>query len=312
MGKFYRIFGIFVLFLLCFHPGITGEPVPESFAEGWVLSGYLMGSEGEPMVFLDAIALDLDSEGNIYVIDRGRHRLLKFSPGGILRKEIGGYGDGPEQFDDPHDVDAHLTLNVFVADYNNNRIVRFDANLNYLNEFRTNYEDAYHFEMPLSVAVSGQYDVFVLEDLNKRVIKFDRFNQPQTAFGDATENLGQLLAPHQITIGQDGRVFVSDPAQKAVVVFDYLGNFLEKIVHPDLRQPGGIYSSGDGELLIADNEGEGIYFFREGRKFSGRLDLTGQGIRPVDAALGYSGGKKQAVLYILTTGKCFIFRRTVH
>ena len=297
-------FGLFLFSVA----GISQNVNPESPAQGWELSGYLRGSDGGAMLFRDAIAIDLDSEGNGYVVDRGWHRLLKFSPEGILRKEIGGFGDGPEQFDDPHDVDAHLTLNIFVADYNNNRIVRFDGNLNYLSDFRTDFEDDYHFEMPLSVAVSGQYDMFVLEDLNKRVIKFDRFNQPQTAFGDATENLGQLLAPHQIAIGEDGKVFVSNAAGKGVVVYDYLGNFLEKIVHPDFRQPAGIYCR-ESQLLVADSEGKQIYFYRDGKRLSGRLDLKPYQIRPVDVAVKFAGEKRNAVLYVLSSGKCLLFRK---
>lgn len=303
----YIILSIFLTVLLNANSGAA-----ETFAEtqsGWRKVRVFNGSDTPSGAFQDAVAIDLDSEGHLFIVDRGQNRLIKYDQNGGYIKEIGGYGSGTEQFSTPTDVCARLTLNVFVADYNNDRIVRFDSNLNYLNEFETPYQGENSFEMPLSVVVSGQYDLFILEDLNKRVLKFDRFNQPLASFGDASENLGQLLNPMQLAISDDGKVFVSDRGAEAIVVFDYLGNFLQEVRHPKLTHPHGIYVSSLNQLLVADPENHSVFFFREGRKFVESLDLSSQDLTPVDAALWDGKGKLLPRLYILTAKSCAVFEK---
>ncbi|MFZ0391614.1 MAG: hypothetical protein WAN36_14230, partial [Calditrichia bacterium] len=73
-------------------------------------------------LFQDAVAIDLDSEGNLFAVDRGRHRIIKYNANQNFVREIGGFGSSGDQFSSPSDIDAHLTLNIFVSDFNNNRI----------------------------------------------------------------------------------------------------------------------------------------------------------------------------------------------
>ncbi len=299
-----------VLLIAAFFSLFARHAVAADSTQQWIVVGTFDGADSPSGSFREAVAIDLDSEGNVYIVDRGLNRLLKFSPQGIFKNEIGGYGRGTESFNDPRDVDAHLTLNIFVADYNNNRIVRFDKNLNYLSDFRPDPDSPYYFEMPLSVRVSNQYDMFILEDLNKRVIKFNRFNQPQVAFGNAADNLGQLLSPCQLAISDKNKIFVSDPGQKAVVVFDYLGNFLTEIKNPDFQQPLGISATRLDELVVADPESHSIYFFSDGQSFSGRLNLEEQNIRPVDVSLLHMRGKTDQFLYVLTPHNCLVFKKS--
>lgn len=163
-------------------------------------------SDRQPEVkFIKAAALDLDSEGNIYIIDRGQHQLTKFFPDGRPMRQIGGFGRGTQQFDDPRDVNAHTTLNVFVADYNNNRVVRFDRKLNFIASLTSHWSEPYDFDRVLSIAVSPQYDLFLLEDGSKRIMKFSRFADPKESFGGIYETYGQLLEPTQMTLDDSKR-----------------------------------------------------------------------------------------------------------
>jgi hypothetical protein len=275
--------------------------------DAWKLKKVVDGSNTPAGPFREAAAISLDSGDNVFVVDRGLNRVVKFSPDGVFKEDIGGFGDGPDQLNDPRDVDAHLTLNVYVADFNNNRIVRYDNNLNFLNEFETGPDDPYYFEMPLSVAVSQQYDMFILEDLDKSVIKLNRFGQAVGEFGNASENLGQLLGPHQLAISEHNKIYVSDPVKQAIVVFDYLGNFLQEIIHPDFKQPMGISVSAQDDLVVSDKSGQRIYFFRKGQVFAGYFDLAKLKIEPVDAALWQPKGAVRPLLYVLSAQKYFIF-----
>lgn len=297
-----------LLFLSIFiQTGIAAEGKEKT--SRWKFVARMSGEDAPSGKLQDACAIDLDSEGNVFIVDRSRNRLLKFSPERIFLKEIGGFGDGAEEFSAPNDVCARRTLNIYVADYNNDRISRFDAKLNYLSEMTSDDDAPFHYEMPLSVTVSGQYDIFLLEDLNKRVIKLDRFNQTRAVFGDASQNLGQLLSPQQIDLSESGKVFVSDPGAQAVVLFDYLGNFLSELKYPEFRQPSGIFVNSSGDLLVADPESQKIFFFTAGTRFSGVCDLKPFGIRPLDVAMFISRGTGQSIAYVLAADCCLVFVR---
>jgi hypothetical protein len=257
--------------------------------------------------FVKATALDVDSEGSIYIIDRGKHQLLKFFPNGKPMRQIGGFGSGTQQFDDPRDVDAHTTLNVFVADYNNDRVMRYDRRLNFIGSLTSQWQEPFDFDRVMSIAVSSQYDLFLLEDGRKRVMKFSRFAEPKESFGGIYETYGQLLEPGRITIEDNKRLFVADPAQEAVIVFDYLGNYVSNLTHPDFKDPYSLYWGEDYQLYVVDRETATIFIFSEKLKFLGALSLSEVVNDIVDVAVKYDKESKKRRLYILEPNRCRIF-----
>ncbi len=285
---------------------LAQKTIEEVNEDKWIIVKTIDGQYTPSGPIQEAMAIDLDNGGSLYILDRGLNRLLKFTGNGLFLKEIGGFGDGPEQFDDPRDVDAHLTLNVYVADYNNNRIVRFDSNLNFLNEFRPLFDSPSYFEFPLSIAVNSQYDIFLLEDINKSVLKFNRFNQLLVTFGKSSENLGQLLGPYQLTNGDQNEIYISDPLKRSILVFDYLGNFLREISHPDFVEPKGISVSQRKELVVVDESSQQIYFFENGMKFSEKIDMQFLNIRPLDVVLWQPRGVAKKQLFVSSSQKCYI------
>jgi len=301
--------GITLLSWLVIYYNVIAQETGTDHTVNWELLRVIDAQETPSGVLQNISAIDLDTEGNLYILDSGRNRLLKYSSAGIFIKETGGFGKGPGQFNDPRDLDAHLTLNIFVADFNNNRIVRFDSNLNFLNDFITDSESPLYFEMPLSVAVNGQYDLFILEDLNKQIVKFDRFNTPLAAFGKASENLGQLLGPYQLAMGNKNEIYVTDPLSKSIQVFDFLGNHLLEIIHPDFIEPRGIYHTPQGQLLVADPKGQKIYFYDSSHRISEILDVKNFDMVPLDIASWNPRSDKSAVWYIASARQCLVITR---
>ena len=299
----------FILLFICTSQVFAQDVLPSEQIDGWQLNSIITGEITPSGAFQENAAMDIDSEGNLYIVDRGRNRLVKLSPLGSFLHEVGGFGDGAQEFNDPRDVDAHLTLNIYVADYNNNRIVRFDQRLNYLNEFKSTDDSPIYFERPLSVAVSNQYDIFILDDLNKQVIKINRFNQPLVAFGNVSDNLGQLLGPFQLAISQKNEIYVSDQLQKAIVIFDYLGNYIMELIHPDFQDPRGIDIDSYDQLVVTDPVAQKLFFFQDHAGFIKEINLKPAGLMPVDAVYWQPRGQNIAYLYLLTSKKCLIFSK---
>ncbi len=262
---------------------------------------------GDSLQIGKASAIDIDFAGNIYLVDRDRHQLFKFSPEGRLIRVIGGFGRGEEAFDDPRDVCAGATLDIYIADYNNNRVVRYDKNFNFLNELRSVWPEPYQFDRVLSVAVSPQGDLFLLEDGMKRIIKFGRGNEPIEVFGGIDETYGQLLDPVQITLESNKYIFASDPAQQAVVVFDYLGNFITTLTHPQLSQPTGLHWGPDQRLYVVDRESSQVFVFSTQFKFVGIIQFSERVEPLIDVAVRYQKRTGERSIYALSPNRCYQF-----
>lgn len=88
----------------------TGAPL-----ETLVGPGILNGAEG----------ITVDSKGNLFVADRGNHRVCAFNSDGVLLYSFGQYGFGDGQFNQPSDVAIGPDGDVYVVDSGNNRVQKW-------------------------------------------------------------------------------------------------------------------------------------------------------------------------------------------
>ena len=69
--------------------------------------------------------IDIDSSGNIYVVDISLNKVVKYSPNGDYILEFGETGIFAGQLDYPFDVRVGPNGYIWVAEYQNNRIQKF-------------------------------------------------------------------------------------------------------------------------------------------------------------------------------------------
>jgi sugar lactone lactonase YvrE len=75
-------------------------------------------------------SIAVDSEGNVWVVDTGTHRVRKFSPDGEPLGTLGGWGTGLGEFREPVGITFDATTGqMLVADAGNARIQRLDSEL---------------------------------------------------------------------------------------------------------------------------------------------------------------------------------------
>ncbi len=67
----------------------------------------------------------VDAQGNVYVTDAGKYRIMKFSPDGQLLLKFGAPGSGDGQFYSPYGVALDDQVNIYLADVSNNLIQKF-------------------------------------------------------------------------------------------------------------------------------------------------------------------------------------------
>jgi hypothetical protein len=73
--------------------------------------------------FGEAVGVSLDSKGNIYVANRGKHPLMEFHPDGTFMRFI---GEGLDIYGAPHSVFLDPQDNIWYVDAETNLIVKLD------------------------------------------------------------------------------------------------------------------------------------------------------------------------------------------
>jgi DNA-binding beta-propeller fold protein YncE len=106
--------------------------------------GHLGEIDGEDENYLFYRPCDIagDSDGNLYVLDAGNHRVQKFDNKGKHLTTFGRFGQGPGEFQDPVSIDIDKDDNIYVADWMNVRLEIFSHHGEYLRSIKlmTNVE----------------------------------------------------------------------------------------------------------------------------------------------------------------------------
>ena len=81
-----------------------------------------MDSLDEAVIFYMPADIAFDSQGNIYVLDSGNHRIQKFSPDGKYLATIGRQGQGPGEFQYPQSLSIDSEGYLYISDMGNRKI----------------------------------------------------------------------------------------------------------------------------------------------------------------------------------------------
>jgi sugar lactone lactonase YvrE len=81
-----------------------------------------MESENEALIFFMPSDIAFDSQGNVYVLDTGNHRIQKFDTGGKYLTTIGREGQGPGEFQYPQALAIDSKGYLYISDMGNRKI----------------------------------------------------------------------------------------------------------------------------------------------------------------------------------------------
>jgi hypothetical protein len=209
-------------------------------------------------IAVQGTAIDVDLQGNMYVLDAEGNTLRMFDRSGRMEREAGGPGWQDGQFDHPAGVWARNGIDVFVADYGNHRIERFDRALSFISSLSTRDSDNPNerFGYPSDVALSRQGDLYICDTENSRIVKVDQTNKVERTFGDFGAGKGRLTMPRKVGLGPKDAIYVLDGAR--VAVFDAFGNYLRDLVPGVFNHPTGLFADND---VVAVKDSEALYFF---------------------------------------------------
>ncbi|CAM4181502.1 SdiA-regulated domain-containing protein [Lacicoccus alkaliphilus] len=201
----------------------------------------------------DAHYLEVSPDGEVYVVERDRHRVLVFNKQGELLRTMGGEtepGDVGEPFNHPSDIAFSKEGDIFVADgYGNAHVHHFNDAGDLLNTWGGLGTEQGRFMTPHAILVDQTERVLVTDRENNRVQIFSRD-------GSYLKELNNVFHPMDICEDDEGFIYVTDQVP-SLHVFNTAGGFIGRC-----RTLGtfghGITVDAQGDIYIAEMLPDGL------------------------------------------------------
>ncbi|HPZ07776.1 MAG TPA: TIGR03663 family protein [Candidatus Eremiobacteraeota bacterium] len=167
--------------------------------------------------------LDIDSAGNIYVVDSLNHRIQKFSSAGSYLSSWGEQGSQEGRFQEPCGIEIDCSRGyVFIADTWNHRIQRFSAD----GQFQLSWSG--EFYGPRDLAVDSNGDIYVTDTGNCLIKKYNNKGELLATIGSKGSGDGQFQEPIGIAMDKAGNILVADTWNQRVQILKPDGTFVSK------------------------------------------------------------------------------------
>ncbi len=195
------------------------------------------GSQGtDDGQFLRPHDINFDSEGNVYVSDRDRNDIQKFTPNGTFLLKWGSVGSEEGQFKIPYSIEFDSADNIYVADRGNDRIQKFYSNGIFITQWdrplgMNDTDDQFGSPEDLAIDKKSGY-IYVTDTGNNRVVKMDLnfkyISEWGSKSGKGSNETGEFNHPHGIDIDSKGDVYVNELEVPRIQKFDSNGTFIKQ------------------------------------------------------------------------------------
>ena len=231
--------------------------------------------------FQETPGVAVDAQDHVYVLHRGEHSLMEFTPEGKL---VRSWGD--ELFIRPHAVRIDPQGYIWVVDNDTHQVLKMDPAGRVrlvMGRMGQSGEGPNAFNRPTDVGFASDGSFYVSDGyVNSRVAKFAAEGSFLAAWGKKGKEPGNFDLPHSVIVGPDGRVYVGDRENYRVQIFDPNGKFLEQWT--DVGSPWGLALSRDNSLFLTDGYNNRILKLTLEGKVLGHISSAGKTAGHVDYA----------------------------
>ncbi len=178
-------------------------------------TGRLLKSFGAGL-FVSPHKLEVDKEGNVWVVDNGGDQVFKLDKDGKVLMTLGKKGvagTGNDEFDAPTDVAFGTNGDFFASDGHTG-----------------------------GGTATG----------NARIMKFDKNGKFLMSWGRKGMGPGEFDVPHALAVDMEGRLYVGDRQNNRIQIFDQNGKFIAQWFQ--FGRPSGIHIDNNDILYSADSE----------------------------------------------------------
>ncbi|MEA1877651.1 MAG: FlgD immunoglobulin-like domain containing protein [Bacteroidota bacterium] len=154
-----------------------------------------------------------DDNGDIFIVDSAKNRVIKYSSGAVIGGNSGGIsaqsvGGAGEVFNAPYGAEIDANGYIYIADTENHKIKKYSAGGKLLLEFGNEGQGNGKFLYPFDVAVDPNGNIYVADTGNHRIQKFDRYGKYITSYGSLGTSDGRFFAPRGVSVSKNGYLYV--------------------------------------------------------------------------------------------------------
>ena len=185
----------------------------------------------------------MDTNGLVYIANKGNGRVEVFKEDGSFVRQIGG-----GQLEGPWNVTIYGDR-LFIPDTANDRVLTFNTSGELTQTIGGPGGGPGQFGGPTAVAVYNN-ELFIT-DCNDRVQVF-------SVNGQYNRELlgGQVWGPNDILITPDGEVLIAEWGNNRVAIFNTSGDLLHRL---DVPYPLGLAINTNSELLVSGKDGVCVF-----------------------------------------------------
>lgn len=214
---------------------------PEGVMSKMTLKEELSIGEGEfdEDMFAELTSMDVDSDGNIYILDRKDKKVKIFDSAGKFVKKFGEDGQGPGEMYMPVSLQVNHNNEIVIGDAANQRLMFFSLEGEFLREMSTALK-AQGLVLPLFDSqgdIIGQQVVVTEESqILREVRKYDsELNSLFTITSiDITSIVQGKINPFELVffyqLGKDNDIYCSNPNEYEIKVLNTDGKLVKRIL----------------------------------------------------------------------------------
>jgi hypothetical protein len=195
-------------------------------------------------------------DGRIVVADTHYHRVVFFTPDGIVDGMFGTQGREPGQFVFPVAVAQDSSGFLYVGEYGaHQRVQKFDVSGRFVLQFGSHGTGPGQFQRPSGLALHNS-EVYVVDAFNDRIQVFSEGGQLQRIIAlPATAE--PLAYPYDLRVLGDGRIYVIENKSARLTLLYPDGSIVGRFGRPgrnlqEFYQPWDLTYLTDGRILVAD------------------------------------------------------------
>jgi len=216
----------------------------------------------EGWTFVESTSVAADSQGLVYVFNRGEHPVMVLDREGQVVKS---WGEG--KFTRPHGITIAPDDSIYCVDDQDHTVRKYSSGGELLftvgtsgqgadtgvvnRDYRTIKRVGPPFNQPTNLAIAPGGELFISDGYgNARVHKFSPDGDLIMSWGEPGDGPGQFHLPHGIAIDSSGTVYVADRENNRVQRFNSDGEFIDQ--WSNLARPTQVCICPDETVFVSE------------------------------------------------------------